>query len=105
MHTSKALLFKFATCLVVLAFALGGETVGAAGKPTGDAVSARPGHSNPSWSLDKDVSNCSSSCCTASASCPVSGGANTSCTSSGCTATCAGGARSETVCPATPVEN
>lgn len=99
MHTSKALLFKFATCLVVLAFALGGENAGAAGKPTGsDAVSARPSHGGPSWSLDKDVSNCSSSCCNASASCPVSGGATTTCNSSGCTATCAGGANSHVDC-------
>jgi hypothetical protein len=101
MHTSKALLFKFATCLVVLAFALGGVTAGAAGKPTGsDAAIARPSpHGNPPWSSNQDdVSNCSSSCCSASASCPVSGGATTSCDSSGCTATCAGGAYSHVDC-------
>jgi hypothetical protein len=101
MHTSKALLFKLAICLVVVAFALGGETAGAAGKPGSDVVSARPSpQGGPFSSLDKDVSNCSSSCCTASASCPVSGGATTHCDETGCIATCAGGAHSETLCKA-----
>jgi len=100
MHTSKTLLFKFAFCFVVLAFALGGTTAGAAGKPGSDAVSTRPSHGGPFSSLEKDASSCSSSCCTADASCPVSGGATTTCEGSVCTASCAGGAFSKTTCPA-----
>jgi hypothetical protein len=98
MHTSKALLFKFAICLVMLAFALGGDTAGAAGKPGSDAVSARPSHGGPFSSLEKDASACSSSCCSASASCPVSGGATATCDSSGCSASCAGGANAQVSC-------
>ena len=98
MNTSKALLFKFAICLVMLAFALGGATAGAAGKPGSDAVRAKRSHGRPFSALEKDASGCSSSCCSASASCPVSGGATTTCDLSGCTATCAGGAHSHADC-------
>ena len=100
MNTSKALLFKLAICLVVLAFAIGGATAGAAGKPGSDAVHARRSHGGRFSFLEKDASGCSSSCCSASASCPVSGGATTTCDSSGCTASCAGGAYSHTDCSA-----
>jgi hypothetical protein len=98
MNTSKALLFKLVICLVLLAFALGGATAGAAGKPGSDAVSTSKSNGRPFSSLEKDASSCSSSCCSASASCPVSGGATTTCTSSGCSADCAGGAHADTSC-------
>lgn len=109
MQISKAPLFKLATCLVLLAFTLGGTTAAARvakdPKPgASDSAGTAKYKGNPFFlgSLDKDSSSCASSCCKASADCPVSGGATTSCTETGCSASCAGGARSYTACAKLP---
>ncbi len=99
MRVSRAPLFKFAACFAMLAFLLGVTPAGSAEreerakeprsvqKPVKrESLYTGPYKGVPFFFNKRTVSQCSSSCCTAYASC--NGPASTSCSEAGCTATC-----------------
>jgi hypothetical protein len=117
MRFSRLPLFKFVACFAVLAFLLGVATAGAAereGKASKEprevqkprkveSIYTGPYKGVPFFFKLQNVSDCSSSCCTAHASC--NGAANTSCTETSCTATCPeSGTTSTSPCRAVPQE-
>jgi hypothetical protein len=109
MRIQRAPLFKLAACFAVLALLLGVATAGAVERD--ERVSKDPnmaqnrfhfksigtGKNNgtPSFFKMQGSSECASDCCWAYASCD---GAFTSCSSTGCYASCASGLSSYTPC-------
>ena len=91
MHISWLPLFKPTACLAVLAFLVGATTAGAAEKTPKNPVKlesifAGPHTGSPLFFTDLNTVSCSSSCCSAYASC--NGPAFVSCTATACIARC-----------------
>jgi hypothetical protein len=99
MRVLRLPLFKFAACFTVLAFLLGAAAAFAIDREERvskdprvqkphkvESVYTGPYEGVPFFLKLRNVSDCSSSCCTAHASC--NGAATTNCTETSCTATC-----------------
>jgi hypothetical protein len=114
MRISRTPRLKFVACLAVLAFLLGSVIASAAGrdermskeprtaqKPVkAESIFTGPYKGEPhffkEFLQERQISDCSSSCCTAHASC--NGIATTSCSASSCTASCSSGTSSTYTC-------
>ncbi len=100
MRISKAPLFRFIACLAMFAILAGSTVAGAVEKKDGKAqnkIHTSPYKGEPFFFKLQRVSNCASSCCTAYASCGT-GVPTTSCTNTGCYASCSDGGSSFTAC-------